>query len=259
MRQCDEPQARFSSFRMPGNPLSPTPLLSSSPAWPIQKWELRAESCYLHLRMAPLQTVWGSIGSWRRPSVSSSRPSGSVVGVTGAIYAIRKELYAEIPAGTILDDVFVPMRVVKAGKRVVFQPSAIARDTLFSQKGKEFSRKVRTLTGNYQLLSLEPWLLSPRNPLLFRFISHKLLRLLVPLFLALMLVAFRDSERRLLSLGIPFTDLVLRCGCIRSHETIDKGFQTDRNRSHIRNAQYGCCPCVLHLRGRRKESVGLVP
>jgi cellulose synthase/poly-beta-1,6-N-acetylglucosamine synthase-like glycosyltransferase len=115
--------------------------------------------------------------------------SGSVVGVTGAIYAIRRELYAEIPAGTILDDVFVPMRVVKAGKRVVFQPSAIARDRLFSQKGKEFSRKVRTLTGNYQLLRLEPWLLSPENPLLFRFICHKLLRLAVPLFLALMLIA----------------------------------------------------------------------
>jgi poly-beta-1,6-N-acetyl-D-glucosamine synthase len=115
--------------------------------------------------------------------------SGSVVGVTGAIYAIRRELYAEIPAGTILDDVFVPMRVVKAGKRVVFQPLAIARDRLFSQKGKEFSRKVRTLTGNYQLLRLEPWLLSPRNPLLFRFICHKLLRLAVPLFLALMLLA----------------------------------------------------------------------
>jgi poly-beta-1,6-N-acetyl-D-glucosamine synthase len=115
--------------------------------------------------------------------------SGSVVGVTGAIYAIRRELYAEIPAGTILDDVFVPMRVVRAGKRVVFQPSAIARDRLFIQKGKEFSRKVRTLTGNYQLLRLEPWLLSPKNPLLFRFICHKLLRLVVPLFLALMLLS----------------------------------------------------------------------
>jgi cellulose synthase/poly-beta-1,6-N-acetylglucosamine synthase-like glycosyltransferase len=115
--------------------------------------------------------------------------SGSVVGVTGAIYAIRRELFAEIPAGAILDDVFVPMRVVKAGKRVVFQPSAIARDRLFVQKGKEFSRKVRTLTGNYQLLRLEPWLLSPKNPLLFRFISHKLLRLAVPLFLVLMLLA----------------------------------------------------------------------
>ena len=115
--------------------------------------------------------------------------SGSVVGVTGAIYAVRRELYTEIPPGTILDDVFVPMHVARAGKRVVFQPSAIARDQLFSEKGKEFSRKVRTLTGNYQLLQLAPWLLSPANPLLFRLISHKLLRLLVPLLLILMLMA----------------------------------------------------------------------
>jgi poly-beta-1,6-N-acetyl-D-glucosamine synthase len=115
--------------------------------------------------------------------------SGSVVGVTGAIYAARRELFPEIPPGTILDDVFVPMHIARMGKRVVFQPSAIARDRIFSEKGKEFSRKVRTLTGNYQLLRLAPWLLSPSNPLLFRFISHKLLRLLVPLLLVLMLVA----------------------------------------------------------------------
>jgi biofilm PGA synthesis N-glycosyltransferase PgaC len=115
--------------------------------------------------------------------------SGSVVGVTGAIYAIRREHYAEIPRGTLLDDVFVPMNVARIGKRVIFQPSAIARDRLFSEKGKEFSRKVRTLTGNYQLLRLAPWLLSPANPLLFRFVSHKLLRLLVPLLLLLMLAA----------------------------------------------------------------------
>jgi hypothetical protein len=81
------------------------------------------------------------------------------------------------------------MNVARMGKRVVFQPSAIARDRVFSEKGKEFSRKVRTLTGNYQLLRLAPWLLSPANPLLFRFISHKLLRLLVPVLLILMLVA----------------------------------------------------------------------
>jgi cellulose synthase/poly-beta-1,6-N-acetylglucosamine synthase-like glycosyltransferase len=115
--------------------------------------------------------------------------SGSVVGVTGAIYAIRRELYTEIPQETLLDDVFVPMNVARMGKRVIFQPLAIARDQLFNEKGREFSRKVRTLTGNYQLLRLAPWLLSPANPLLFRFVSHKLLRLLVPLLLILMLVA----------------------------------------------------------------------
>ncbi len=113
--------------------------------------------------------------------------SGSVVGVTGAIYAIRRELYTEIPPGTILDDVFVPMHVARMGKRVIFQPSAVAHDRLFSTRGKEFSRKVRTLTGNYQLLQLAPWLLSSANPLRFRFISHKLLRLIVPMLLIIIL------------------------------------------------------------------------
>ena len=91
------------------------------------------------------------------------------------------ELFTEIPLGTILDDVFVPMNVVRSGARVVFEPLAIARDRIFNEKGKEFTRKVRTLTGNYQLLSLAPWLLSTKNPLLFRFLSHKILRLVVPL------------------------------------------------------------------------------
>ena len=114
--------------------------------------------------------------------------SGSVVGVTGAIYAIRRELYVAMPPGTILDDVFIPMHVARAGRRVIFQPSAIARDRIFTEPGKEFGRKVRTLTGNYQLVRLAPWLLSSRNPLLFRFVSHKLARLAVPLFLLLMLL-----------------------------------------------------------------------
>lgn len=113
--------------------------------------------------------------------------TGSVVGVTGAIYAIRRELFTPVPAGTLLDDVFVPMGVARAGKRVLFHSGAIARDRLFSDKGKEFGRKVRTLTGNYQLLQLAPWLLTPANPLLFRLISHKLMRLVVPMLLVCLL------------------------------------------------------------------------
>jgi cellulose synthase/poly-beta-1,6-N-acetylglucosamine synthase-like glycosyltransferase len=44
--------------------------------------------------------------------------SGSTVGVSGALYAIRRELFAPIPEETILDDVLVPMRVRLAKKRV---------------------------------------------------------------------------------------------------------------------------------------------
>ena len=112
--------------------------------------------------------------------------TGSVVGVTGAIYAIRRELYVDLPQGTILDDVLIPMNVARKGKRILFHQASIARDKFFSEPGKEFSRKVRTLTGNYQLLTLAPWLLSLGNPLLFRFLSHKVLRLTIPFLLALL-------------------------------------------------------------------------
>lgn len=115
--------------------------------------------------------------------------SGSVVGVTGAIYAIRRELYVQIPPGTILDDVFVPMNIVRAGKRVTFCPSALAYDQVSAVRGKEFSRKVRTLTGNYQLLDLAPWLLTNTNPIRFRFFSHKLARLTVPFLLVSMIIS----------------------------------------------------------------------
>lgn len=115
--------------------------------------------------------------------------TGSVVGATGAIYAIRRELFVPIPPGTLLDDVLIPMQVARAGKRVIFHAGAIARDRVFPNSGKEFGRKVRTLTGNYQLLRLAPWLLSPSNPLLFRLISHKLLRLAVPVLLVLLLLS----------------------------------------------------------------------
>src|SRR5262249_37436885 len=37
--------------------------------------------------------------------------SGSVVGATGAIYAVRRALFVPVPTGTILDDVWVPMNV----------------------------------------------------------------------------------------------------------------------------------------------------
>ena len=115
--------------------------------------------------------------------------SGSVVGATGAFYAVRRKLLSQIPEGTILDDVYIPMQVVRQGMRVVFDDRARAWDVPDSGGGWEFARKVRTLSGNYQLVQLAPWILSWRNPILGRFVSHKLLRLAVPFALAAMLIA----------------------------------------------------------------------
>ena len=115
--------------------------------------------------------------------------SGSVVGATGAIYAVRREFVPEVPAETILDDVFIPMNVARKGSRVGFDPRARAWDAPNLGREREFRRKVRTLTGNYQLLQLAPWLLRRENPLRFEFISHKLIRLVVPFALVAALIA----------------------------------------------------------------------
>jgi biofilm PGA synthesis N-glycosyltransferase PgaC len=113
--------------------------------------------------------------------------AGSVVGATGALYAVRRELLVPVPAGTILDDVYVPMHVVRQGARVVFDERARAWDRPNLGTRREFGRKVRTLTGNYQLVQLAPWLITFGNPLWLEFISHKLLRLLVPFALVVTL------------------------------------------------------------------------
>jgi glycosyltransferase involved in cell wall biosynthesis len=114
----------------------------------------------------------------------------STVGATGAIYALRRELFQAIPADTVLDDVLVPLRVVRRGYRVVFETGARAYDRPAASAAEELARKVRTIAGNFQLFSREAWLLNPwRNRLWLQTVSHKGLRLLTPLLLAVALLA----------------------------------------------------------------------
>jgi poly-beta-1,6-N-acetyl-D-glucosamine synthase len=114
----------------------------------------------------------------------------SGAGATGAIYAIRKSLFENIPEETILDDVFVPMKIVCGGHRNVFEDGAIAYDHFSKDLSAEQRRKVRTLLGNYQLLRISPELASPaRNPIFVQFLSHKILRLFVPFFFLTLLLS----------------------------------------------------------------------
>jgi cellulose synthase/poly-beta-1,6-N-acetylglucosamine synthase-like glycosyltransferase len=114
---------------------------------------------------------------------------GSVIGATGAIYAIRRDLWEPVPAETILDDVYTPMRIAMQGYRVVFEEKALAHDAVAKSASREFSRKVRTLMGNYQLCQLMPRLMLPSSALLLQFFSHKLMRLVAPIFMVLLFIA----------------------------------------------------------------------
>ena len=114
----------------------------------------------------------------------------SMVGATGAIYAIRRSLYEPLPEGIILDDVLTPMRIAKKGYRVCMVRNAIAYDTLSGSSGEEFKRKVRTLAGNFQLMQAAPWINNPfKNRLFFQWVSHKVFRLFSPYAMILLLVS----------------------------------------------------------------------
>lgn len=128
---------------------------------------------------------------WRYEKWLRNRESelGSLVGVTGAICAVRRELYTSLPDNTVLDDMYWPLCVAMRGFRVVHDPRAIAYDRLPDRPKAEFRRKVRTLAGNFQLVARLPRLLLPwRNPVWAQFVSHKLLRLAVPWALLGMLI-----------------------------------------------------------------------
>lgn len=137
---------------------------------------------------AEMDAYW-KFEKWLRRTESHT---GSVPGATGAIYAIRRELFRPLPDQTLLDDVLIPMRICMQGFRTVFDSHAVAYDTVSMNLTLEKKRKIRTLAGNWQLLFLEPKLLNPfRNPLWFRFLSHKIFRLLAPYcFMLSIMIAF---------------------------------------------------------------------
>jgi cellulose synthase/poly-beta-1,6-N-acetylglucosamine synthase-like glycosyltransferase len=111
----------------------------------------------------------------------------SVAGVTGALYAIRRKHFTKIPEDTLLDDFIVPINILKNNLRVVLAEDAKIYDNSQESNKGERTRKIRTLTGNYQAFMRNLWLFSPlKNPIFIQFISHKVFRLLVPYALLLL-------------------------------------------------------------------------
>lgn len=111
---------------------------------------------------------------------------GGMVGVSGSIYAIRRQDFDELPHDVLLDDMYVPLSVARSKKSIILCNEAEAYDEAADDE-REFGRKVRTLAGNYQLLAKMPWLLVPgKNPVWFQMVSHKLMRLACPWALLLL-------------------------------------------------------------------------
>lgn len=116
----------------------------------------------------------------------------SVVGAAGELYAIRTELYHDVPSDTILDDFMHTLLIAKDGYRVTYAPDAIAEEHGSANVGEELKRKVRICAGGFQSMGrLLPLLNIFKYGLLsFQYIGHRVLRwTLAPLFLPIILLS----------------------------------------------------------------------
>jgi cellulose synthase/poly-beta-1,6-N-acetylglucosamine synthase-like glycosyltransferase len=122
---------------------------------------------------------------------------GATVNASGAIYALRKKCFAPLLASDLIDDFMIPMNARKFGYKVIEDPEAVATEFSAETVRGEFTRRARLAVGSFRALQRIE-LASLRGFTGFAFVSHKLLRWLLPFFLVTLLAS------NLFLLGRPF-------------------------------------------------------
>lgn len=109
--------------------------------------------------------------------------TGSTVGVVGEMNSLRRKLYEDIPEHIINDDAFLALRILSQGYRVVYEPDAVSWETSAATTADEVKRRQRINAGRYQqMFMFGLWTGMPLFNM-FKLISHKFFRLLLPFFM----------------------------------------------------------------------------
>lgn len=107
---------------------------------------------------------------WLRESESAL---GSITGGNGAIYALRRADYVPNPFG---QDLALPVLTVKAGKRAVYDPEAVAYERPAATPEAEYGRKRRMFVWAWRDLFRARMLRGVGPLYAFQLVSHRVLR-----------------------------------------------------------------------------------
>jgi len=113
----------------------------------------------------------------------------SVVGAAGELFSVRRSLYQDVPADTVLDDFMISMLIAAKGYRIVYEPDAYAIENASENVSEELKRKIRIAAGGIQSILRLKSLFNPfKYPVLsFQYVSHRVLRWTVTPFLLILI------------------------------------------------------------------------
>jgi cellulose synthase/poly-beta-1,6-N-acetylglucosamine synthase-like glycosyltransferase len=102
----------------------------------------------------------------------------TAVGAAGELFAIRTELYEQMPEDTLLDDFVLSLRICMRGYVTDYCSTAYAMETASANMREEEKRKVRISAGGLQSIYRLSSLLNPLRYgiLTFQYVSHRVLR-----------------------------------------------------------------------------------
>lgn len=111
----------------------------------------------------------------------------SIPTADGEIFALRKELFSEIPESLINDDMVLTFEIIAQGYRVIYEPEAVTYEEASISLKDDFNVKARMVYGGFQVIEKYWGLLNPfRSYFGFQFFIHKGLRYLMWLMLGVL-------------------------------------------------------------------------
>lgn len=114
---------------------------------------------------------------------------GAVIGVPGAMFAIRSKYTDILDENTINDDFILSMKALKNGGKAVVNSDINIIERECDEQSHDYARRVRLGAGNWQQIKILFELFNPRlGWVSFNFISHKVLRGVMPILLALIYI-----------------------------------------------------------------------
>jgi cellulose synthase/poly-beta-1,6-N-acetylglucosamine synthase-like glycosyltransferase len=119
--------------------------------------------------------------------------SGSMIGADGSVFAIRRALH-QPPPDDIIDDLYVSLKILCSGFRVVQASDAVAYEESVVSGREEFRRKIRIACQAFNVHRLLwPQLRRLDGITLYKYVSHKLIRWFTIYLLAIAALAFEGA------------------------------------------------------------------